>query len=68
MLISILRDKLYKENIKHEFSAVSDRVTISIGIKCSKISSKEDIEKIIIDADERLYKSKINGRNRYTCF
>lgn len=68
LLISILRDKLYKENIKHEFSAVSDRVTISIGIKCSKISSKEDIEKIIIDADERLYKSKINGRNRYTCF
>lgn len=66
--ISILRDKLYKENIVHKFSAVSDRVTVSIGIKCGKISSKEDVEKIIIDADERLYKSKINGRNRYTCF
>lgn len=66
--ISILRDKLYKENIKHEFSEASDRVTLSIGIKCGKIASKEDVEQIITDADERLYKSKTNGRNRYTCF
>ncbi|WGX74441.1 GGDEF domain-containing protein [Paraclostridium bifermentans] len=66
--ISILRDKLYKANIKHEFSEVSDRVTLSIGIKCGKIASKEDVEQIITDADERLYKSKTNGRNRYTCF
>lgn len=66
--ISILRDKLYKANIKHEFSQASDRVTLSIGIKCGKIASKEDVEQIITDADERLYKSKTNGRNRYTCF
>lgn len=66
--ISILRDKLYKANIKHEFSEASDRVTLSIGIKCGKIASKEDVEQIITDADERLYKSKTNGRNRYTCF
>ncbi|MEN2256611.1 GGDEF domain-containing protein [Paraclostridium benzoelyticum] len=66
--ISILRDRLYKENIKHGFSEASDRVTLSIGIKCGKIASKEDVEQIIIDADERLYKSKTNGRNRYTCF
>lgn len=66
--ISILRDKLYKANIKHEFSQASDRVTLSIGIKCGKIVSEEDVEQIITDADERLYKSKTNGRNRYTCF
>lgn len=66
--ISILRDKLYKANIKHDFSEASDRVTLSIGIKCGKIASKEDVEQIITDADERLYKSKTNGRNRYTCF
>lgn len=66
--ISILMDKLYKENIIHEFSEVSDRITLSIGIEHEKVTCKEDIEKIIINADKKLYQSKINGRNRYTCF
>lgn len=64
--IEILMNTLYKSNIKHGFSKVSDRITLSIGISKASVKSTKDIEFLIKNADEKLYKSKKAGRNRYT--
>ncbi|MGL5346825.1 MAG: diguanylate cyclase [Peptostreptococcaceae bacterium] len=64
--IEELRLKLYKENIVHEHSKVSDRITLSIGIASKKVSTEEDIPELTKLADENLYKSKERGRNTYT--
>ena len=57
---------LKNENISHEKSPISDRVTISVGV-CFKyfektLNLKENIKK----ADKALYISKESGRNRFT--
>lgn len=64
--IEHLKVKLNDENIVHEYSEVSDRVTLSIGVASRKISTENDIIEIIKKSDINLYKSKQNGRNRYT--
>ena len=61
-----LRLEIYNRNIKHEYSKVSDRVTLSIGLSSSKLSTDNDLADIIKTADENLYKSKQQGRNQYT--
>ncbi|WP_042276613.1 tetratricopeptide repeat-containing diguanylate cyclase [[Clostridium] dakarense] len=61
-----LMTKLHNKNIIHEYSLISDRITLSIGIENMKICEENDIDKIIKAADEKLYNSKEHGRNRYT--
>ena len=53
-------------NIPHENSDVEKYVTISIGVTTAVVSFKHNPEDYIIRADELLYESKQNGRNRYT--
>lgn len=60
-----LQDSISKMNIEHKYSFVSNQVTLSIG-SCNGQFKKEEISKIINQADVALYNSKLNGRNRYT--
>lgn len=57
---------LEKENIIHEKSFISDKITLSFGVCFAYFEKTLDLEKSIKLADEALYISKKNGRNRYT--
>jgi len=55
-------------SIPHEKSDVSPIVTLSIGIATDYAKSVKNITDFIKRADEALYSSKENGRNRYTFY
>ncbi len=57
---------LEKENVLHEKSPISDKITLSFGVCFAYFEKTLDLEKSIKLADEALYISKKNGRNRYT--
>ena len=61
-----ITENLYKENISHQKSKVSDRVTLSFGVYFEHFKENLNLEKSIKKADEALYSSKKNGRNRFT--
>lgn len=61
-----LKENIYNLNIKHKYSLISDRITLSIGVESLIINNEEDIKKLMKVADERLYISKTKGRDRYT--
>jgi len=65
-LIERIQKKIYDLNIKHEYSKVSDRVTISFGVSTAYVGTKKDYNDYIKKADEALYISKEKGRNTYT--
>ncbi|MBQ3420379.1 MAG: GGDEF domain-containing protein [Romboutsia sp.] len=65
-LIERIQKKVYDLNIKHEYSKVSDRVTISFGVSTAYVGTKKDYNDYIKKADEALYISKEKGRNTYT--
>jgi diguanylate cyclase (GGDEF)-like protein/PAS domain S-box-containing protein len=53
-------------NIPHDGSDAADCVTVSIGVTTCKAEHKQNAEEYIKKADELLYQSKHDGRNRYT--
>jgi len=55
-----------KCNILHEKSDAANHVTISIGITTSSVEHTHTADDFIKRADKMLYKSKQNGRDRYT--
>ena len=57
---------LKDENIPHEKSPVSDRVTISVGVCFKHFEKILNLKESIKEADKALYISKENGRNRFT--
>ena len=65
-LIERIQKKIYDLNIKHEYSEVSDRITISFGVSTAYVGTKKDYNDYIKKADEALYLSKEKGRNTYT--
>ena len=65
ILINKLIREIRNKNIPHEYSEVSDRVTISVGIKTTNIVSSSDFWNAIKSTDEALYAAKNQGRNRY---
>lgn len=59
-----IKNNIKNLNIKHEFSDVSDRITITIGISTAYIGSARDYGDYINKADRALYEAKKAGRNR----
>jgi diguanylate cyclase (GGDEF)-like protein len=55
--------KIEDLKIEHKASEVSKFLTISLGYLCFIPDNNTNIEKVMIDADEYLYKTKENGRN-----
>ena len=53
-------------NIPHEKNAAAPYVTVSIGVTTGKAEHTQSNEAYIKKADEQLYISKQNGRNKYT--
>ena len=68
--VRLVAEKLLKNiqdlNIPHEKSNVANCVTISIGAITGKPEHNQNAEDYIKRADEMMYISKQNGRNRYT--
>ena len=66
----LLANKLLKNvrncNIPHESSDTADHVTISIGVTTGKVEHTQSVSMYVKRADEMLYKSKQDGRNRYS--
>ncbi|GAE24935.1 response regulator [Halalkalibacter wakoensis JCM 9140] len=60
-----IRNSVLKSRIAHNFSLCHDVVTVSIGAAIACVQSVEDVEQLMIAADETLYKAKQNGRNRF---
>lgn len=61
-----LCNEIEKLNIKHEYSEVSDHLTVSIGLAICDFSNKpEEIDSTVLytKADKALYKAKLSGRN-----
>lgn len=54
---------MQQANIRHEKSAVSDRLTISVGVNTIIPSQKDDLFAFIDKTDKQLYQAKQNGRN-----
>ena len=61
-----IQRRLKEEAIPHAASEVSEYVTLSIGLCCQTAANTAALEKLIEYADESLYHSKENGRNRVT--
>jgi diguanylate cyclase (GGDEF)-like protein len=53
-------------NLPHADSQVAPWVTVSIGVTSGRVSFGQSWEDYVKRADEALYMSKQNGRNRYT--
>jgi diguanylate cyclase (GGDEF)-like protein len=57
---------VWGRNIPHDKNSATNRVTISIGGTTVRVKHTHKIDDYIQFADEALYASKQNGRNRYT--
>lgn len=66
LLAEALRQRMEKEAVPHEKSDVATVVTISIGVVSAPITRDRDRAWYIKQADEALYRSKAEGRNRVT--
>ncbi|MFK5894340.1 MAG: diguanylate cyclase [Pseudomonadota bacterium] len=66
ILAEKMRENISNLQIEHKSSNVSEFISISIGI--STTFGNETYEEILSHADNALYQSKDNGRNRVTVF
>lgn len=64
MIAENLRSKIEAEKIEHEDSAVSDYVTVSVGVAVVKVEEGLLAEEVVDFADQALYRAKNNGRNQ----
>ena len=55
---------LAEQAIEHRSSAISDNVTVSIGVGITTQHNMNSLETVILAADKNLYRAKEQGRNR----
>ena len=60
-----IKNNIYNANIIHEYSKVSNRVTVSIGITTAHIGTNKNYDEYIQRADNALYEAKSKGKNKY---
>ena len=60
-----IKNNIYSTNIIHEYSKVSDRITISMGVTTAHIGTNKNYDDYIQKADNALYKAKSQGKNTY---
>lgn len=65
MVVERIKENIYNLNINHEFSEVSDRVTISMGLSTAYVGTNKDYDTYIKKADKALYEAKNKGRDMY---
>ncbi len=56
--------KVSELNIRHEYSSVADRVSVSIGLVTAQVEDSLKPQSFVAAADKNLYLAKENGRNR----
>jgi len=61
-----LLESVRKLNIPHGDSVAAEHVTVSVGVTTGQVKYTQNWEEYVKRADEALYMSKQNGRNRYT--
>ena len=61
----LIKNNIYNANIIHEYSKVSNRVTVSIGITTAHIGTNKNYDEYIQRADNALYEAKSKGKNKY---
>ena len=66
-MCQLLLDSIRQLEVPHNFSKVSDILTISIGCVSMIPSKKTVMEDLLKAADDALYESKHSGRNCCTC-
>ena len=64
LILAHLFQQLHECCIKHDFSGVSDRITMSIGAVLANVSDLTCVGTLLKQADELLYQAKRNGRNQ----
>jgi diguanylate cyclase (GGDEF)-like protein/PAS domain S-box-containing protein len=57
------RDLIFKEQIAHAKSQVSQLLTISIGVACTIPTHKDEAVMLVDEVDKQLYQAKQKGRN-----
>ena len=63
-----LLEEIRRKKLPHLKSEIEDFITLSIGVASVVAESKTGYESVIKAADDALYTSKKNGRNRVTVF
>lgn len=64
-VVQRIQEDIYRLNIRHEYSGVSDRISLSIGISTAYVGNAKDYDEYIKKADIALYKAKESGKNTY---
>lgn len=65
-VVEKIRRNINELSLEHKKSTISDIITVSMGVSFTQPTSEMDLTDFIESSDITLYKSKSNGRNRYT--
>lgn len=65
-LAEALRQEMQAAGLPHKSSSIADNITISVGVVTASCTDEHGPEWFIGMADNAMYKSKENGRNRVT--
>lgn len=59
-----LRARVEAMNLRHDYSSITDHITVSCGVACIIPDTKQRVAQLIEAADKALYAAKSAGRNR----